>query len=103
MATKTVQRSVVMLALTAFIARALAQPAIDPFAAQGAKGGGAAGERPGVITSVEFVEAPINTVFKMISDLTGWSIIMSPEVSKSPPRINIWIKNMSAEEALQRI
>jgi general secretion pathway protein D len=57
----------------------------------------------GAIASVEFVDTPITTVFKMISDLTGWSIIMSPEVSKQPPKINIWIKNLTADEVLQRV
>lgn len=55
------------------------------------------------ISSVEFVDAPVTTLFKMISDLTGWSIMMSPEVSKQPPRINIWVKNMTADEVLNRV
>ncbi len=56
-----------------------------------------------VISSVEFVDTPVTTLFKMISDLTGWSIMMSPEVSRQPPRINIWIKNMTPEEVLDRV
>jgi general secretion pathway protein D len=55
------------------------------------------------IASVEFVDTSITTIFKMISDLTGWSIITSPEVTKSPPRVNIWIKNMSPQEALDQV
>jgi hypothetical protein len=35
-----------------------------------------------VISSVEFVDSPITTIFKMISDLTGWSVLMSPEVTR---------------------
>jgi general secretion pathway protein D len=56
-----------------------------------------------VIASLEFVDTPITTVFKMISDLTGWSIVMSPDVSKQPPKINIWIKNLTPDEVLQRV
>jgi len=56
-----------------------------------------------VIASVEFVDTPITTVFKMISDLTGWSIVMSPEVSKQPPRINIWVKNLTADKVLEQV
>lgn len=55
------------------------------------------------IASIEFVDTPITTIFKMISDLTGWSIITSPEVTKSPPKVNIWIKNMSPREALDQV
>lgn len=55
------------------------------------------------ISSVEFVDTPITTVFRMISDLTGWSILMSPEVSKSPPKINLWIKDLSAGEVLDEL
>ena len=56
-----------------------------------------------VIASLEFVDTPITTVFRMISDLTGWSIIMSPEVSKRPPRINIWIKNLTPQQVLDQV
>ncbi|MCY2926465.1 MAG: hypothetical protein NT031_13695 [Planctomycetota bacterium] len=55
------------------------------------------------ITSVSFVDTPITTVFKMISDLTGWSILMSPEVSRQPPRINLWVKNLTPEEVLDQV
>src|SRR4051812_43901660 len=89
------------------------QSRVDPFA----KGGGAArgdaaaetkadakpANQARIIANVEFVDAPITTVFKMVSDLTGWSIIMSPEVSKAPPKINLWIKNMSPEQVLDRL
>ena len=54
------------------------------------------------ITNLEFVDTPITTVFKMISDLTGSSIIMSPAVSKQPPRINIWIKNLTPQQVLDQ-
>jgi len=56
-----------------------------------------------VIASVEFVDTPITTVFKMISDLTGWSIVMSPEVSRQPPKINIWVKNLSPDQVLEQV
>ena len=45
----------------------------------------------------------LSTVFKMISDLTGSSIIMSPAVSKQPPRINIWIKNLTPQQVLDQV
>lgn len=56
-----------------------------------------------VIASVEFVGAEITDVFKMISDLTGWSVVMSPELSTSPPRINIWVKNLTPDHVLEQI
>jgi len=56
-----------------------------------------------VISTVEFVDTPITTIFKMVSDLTGWSILMSPEVTKQPPKINLWIKNLPAEEVLNQV
>ena len=97
--------TVVMPAIIVFLFAGvcLGKGKADPFAKPGA--GGAAGTvaQTRVITDVEFVDAPITTVFKMVSDLTGWSILMSPEVSKSPPKINLWIKNMSAEQVLQRL
>jgi type II secretory pathway component GspD/PulD (secretin) len=72
----------------------------DPF---GAGSSDAAGRSVNRISSVEFVDTPITTVFRMISDLTGWSILMSPEVSKSPPKINLWIKDLSAGEVLDEL
>ena len=72
----------------------------DPFA-DGAEAPGKS--REGLIASMEFVDAPITTVFRIISDLTGWSIVMSPELSKSPPKINLWIKNLSPSQVLDRV
>ncbi len=77
-----------------------AQQAYDPFASRTSN---ATDRQYGVIASVEFVDAPITTVFKMISDLTGWSIVMSPEVSTKPPKINIWIKNLTPEQVLDQV
>jgi general secretion pathway protein D len=56
-----------------------------------------------VINSVQFVDAPITDIFTMISDLTGWSIIMSPEISRTPPKINIWVKNLLPEQILEQV
>lgn len=56
-----------------------------------------------VISSMQFVDTPITDIFTMISDLTGWSIIMSPEVSAKPPRINIWVKNLAPEQVLEQV
>lgn len=79
----------------------LGQARIDPFA--GSQGATNKEVQANAIASVEFVDTPITVVFKMVSDLTGWSIIMSPEVSKAPPKINIWIKNMPPDQVLERI
>ena len=57
----------------------------------------------GTIANAAYQDAPITSVFKMISDLTGWSILMSPEVSRQTPRVNMWIKNLSPKEALQQV
>lgn len=57
----------------------------------------------GVISSLKLVDQPITNVFNMVSDLTGWSIIMSPEVSRKPPRVNIWVKNMTPEQILEHV
>lgn len=75
------------------------RPAADPFAKRpvGARRTG------GVIASAEYVDTPVTTIFRMISDLTGWSIVMSPEISRQPPRVNIWIKDLQPEQVLQEI
>ncbi len=77
------------------------QGGMDPFRRGGTDPTGS--QKPGVIASVEFVQTDITTIFKMISDLTGWSIVMSPELSKAPPKINIWIKNLTPDQVLQHV
>lgn len=57
----------------------------------------------GMIASVEFVNAPITNIFRMVSDLTGWSIVTSPEVTKSPPKINLWIKNLTPSQVMDQV
>ncbi|HUU23066.1 MAG TPA: hypothetical protein VM389_11085, partial [Phycisphaerae bacterium] len=79
---------------------ACGQGAADPFRRTAPSPAGLGG---GVISSVEFVNTPVTTLFKMISDLTGWSIVLSPEVSRDPPKINIWVKNLTAEQVLQQV
>ncbi|MDP6944211.1 MAG: hypothetical protein QF464_08685, partial [Myxococcota bacterium] len=37
-------------------------------------------------------DTPITDVFRMISDLTGWSIMTSPAVTADPPKINLWVR-----------
>lgn len=76
---------------------------LNPFGGRAAPQDGRNAVRPGSISSVEFVDTPITTIFKMVSDLTGWSIIASPAVSQQPPRINIWIKNMTADEVIEEV
>jgi len=73
----------------------------DPF--KPPAGGEAPDNTENVIASVEFVDTPITNIFRMISDLTGWSIIMSPELSRQPPKINLWIKNLTPGEVLDEL
>ena len=82
-----------------------AQRAPDPFqptepTGPGLRGGGG---RQGVIANVNLLDAPVTTVFRMVSDATGWTILLSPEVSKSPPKINLWIKDLPPEQVLDRV
>ena len=95
-------RRIAGVVLTAILINgpAWGQGKIDPFKPDGPRAGK---EQPGVISSVELVDTPITNVFKMISDLTGWSIFMSPEVSEKPPKINIWIKNLTPDQVLERV
>jgi general secretion pathway protein D len=57
----------------------------------------------GVISSLELDNTPVTAAFKMISDLTGWSIITTDAVAAKPPTISVWIKNMPPEDALNEI
>lgn len=86
------------LLLTAMVQ---AQTNIDPFRPGAERN--ARQSRPDEISSVEFVNTEITAIFKMISDLTGWSIIMSPGLSKQPPKINIWVKNMTPDQVLDQV
>ncbi len=79
------------------LAAAAGAQAYDPFA----DGGG--GKSSGQIASMQFVDTPITTVFRMVSDLTGWSIVMSPSISEKPPRINLWVKNLAADRVLEQV
>ncbi|MFI4862241.1 MAG: secretin N-terminal domain-containing protein [Phycisphaerales bacterium JB063] len=74
----------------------------DPFRPGGNQGGGG-GRGQDVITSVEFVDTPVTSIFRMISDMTGWSIVASEQVSANPPNIDLWIKNMPPERALEEV
>ncbi|MFA6133460.1 MAG: secretin N-terminal domain-containing protein [Phycisphaerae bacterium] len=95
------------LSLAAWVMGGLAVAAVgaekgrfDPFAGGKPASAPASGD---VIANVEFVDTPITTIFRMVSDLTGWSIMMSPEVSKAPPKINIWIKNLTPDKVLDQV
>jgi general secretion pathway protein D len=57
----------------------------------------------GTIANASYQNKPITSVFQMISDLTGWSILMSPEVSRQPPHVSMWIKSMSPKDALEQV
>jgi type II secretion system protein D len=89
-----------LLAVLLAVRRAPAQQADDPFAGGGAAGANA---QQGVIANAEFVGTDVTTVFKMVSDLTGWSVVMSPSISEKPPKINMWVKNLSPEQVLDRV
>jgi type II secretory pathway component GspD/PulD (secretin) len=52
------------------------------------------------IVSLDIKNMNINDVLKIISDTSGWSIIASSEVNVS---INIWLKDITVEEALRKI
>lgn len=75
----------------------------DPFSPDVSSTNTGSNPEMNVITNAEFVDTPVTTIFRMISDMTGWSIVMSPEVSKQPPKINIWIKNMSPSDVLEQV
>jgi len=76
----------------------------DPF---DRKGGGAArgasSTGSNLMESGEFVDAPIADVLRVVSDLTGWTIIMSPGVSERPPKVNLWVKKMRPADVLQQV
>ena len=78
---------------------------VDPFGPRSG-GGATAAARPAAanqMRSAEFVDTPITDVLRVVSDLTGWSIVMSPAVSKEPPRVNLWAKDMAPSEVLRQV
>lgn len=77
-----------------------AQRTYDPF--QGSGAGGSTAAKAQVATG-EFVDAPIGDVFRVVSDLTGWSIIMSPGVIARQPRVNLWLKDMPPEQVMRQV
>lgn len=66
---------------------------------------GDGGNQPsaGLVTSAEFVNAPLGNVVRVVSDLTGWSIILSPAVIAKKPTVSLWIKGMRPEEVLRQV
>jgi len=54
-----------------------------------------------IIPQVAFNNNDISMVFQIISDATGWSIFPTSEVNKA--KINLWAKNISAEELLDKV
>lgn len=78
---------------------------LDPFRARGGQPGTVPSQGAGAnaMASAEFVDTPITDVLRVVSDLTGWSIIMSPAVSTQPPKVNLWVKNMAPAEVLQQV
>jgi len=74
----------------------------DPFRSGGTTGG-AANTGSNLMESGEFVDTPLTDVLRVVSDLTGWTILMSPEISAQPPKVNLWVKNMAPAEVLQQV
>lgn len=72
----------------------------DPF-----RPGGNTRRSGNMITNLEVVDADVTVAFRMISDLTGWSIVMSEEISsrQNAPKVNLWIKHMPPDEVLQEV
>ncbi|MGE5608211.1 MAG: hypothetical protein ACM359_03065, partial [Bacillota bacterium] len=89
----------VLIGVASFASQTWAQDRRDPFRSDRLD----AGPQANRISSVDLVDTPVTTVFKMISDLTGWSIFMSPEVSEKPPKINLWIKNLTPDQVMDRV
>lgn len=91
----------------AFVVRlCIAQEQIDPFRPRPANpppAPRAPDAGPNVISSLEIADTPVTTVFKMISDLTGWSIATSPDVSTTPPKVNLWVKNLTPDQVLKQV
>jgi type II secretion system protein D len=56
-----------------------------------------------IIKSAQFVDAPITAAFNMISDQTGLTVVMSPALSEKPPKLNLWVKNLTADQLLDQI
>lgn len=88
-----------LVGLLACCTMAAAQGPVDPF--RGAGGTTAAPEAR--LASSEFVDAPITNIFRMISDMTGWSIMMSPELTKTPPKVNLWIRGLTPDQVLEQV
>jgi general secretion pathway protein D len=55
------------------------------------------------MATAEFVDSPITDVLRVVSDLTGWTILASPAVSAAPPRVNLWVKDMAPAEVLTQV
>jgi len=66
----------------------------------GSDQGGGSGN---TVSNSEFVNTEVTTVFRMISDLTGWSIVMSPNLSTNAPKVNLWVKNMTPQQLLDEV
>ncbi|MAE63528.1 MAG: hypothetical protein CMJ18_04590 [Phycisphaeraceae bacterium] len=56
-----------------------------------------------VISSQVLENAAVTDVFRILADLTGMTIMTSPEVAKAPPTISLWIKDMKADEVLDHV
>jgi general secretion pathway protein D len=74
---------------------------LDPFGSGSSRG--PRQEDAGVIASAEFINSPVTTIFKMVSDLTGYTIVTSPQVSAKPPQINLWIRNLTPDQVLEEV
>lgn len=77
------------------------QPRYDPFAAKSVDN--PPPEPPQAAIPSLVVEDQVTRIFRILSDATGWSFVVSPEVTSKPPRINLYVKNMTPDQILQQI
>ena len=56
-----------------------------------------------IITNMDFDGDPITDIFQVISNTTGWTIMLSKDLAERPPKIAVWLKNMPADDALDEV
>lgn len=58
-------------------------------------------EEQGPVVDIKLTNNDISTAFQIISDVTGWSIFPTKEVSKA--KISLWAKDIKAKELLDKV
>lgn len=61
----------------------------------------AAADRSPMMSEIQFTNEDISTVFRIISDKTGWNIFPTPEVSRA--KVSLWSKSITAMQLLESI